>query len=190
MPNPNLAPANTGHTLTLIKGDIANQAKLAFNPVAGVTSRGAGSSRGANRGALSTSVSSAPLRIFPVSPTGLERSLGRTGVGVAPAHGDFRAPASPVVTWSRTDPGSWRLRSPAALREPRVRRDGDRVYMDYSHILGGLLHATDHLLAALRDLLDGGHLVVLLLTLSSLPGLREEISQRLAHLGIILLEFR
>ena len=79
VPNPNLAPAKTGHTLTLEEGDIADQAQLAFNPVAGVTSRGAGSSRGANRGALSTSVSSAPL---------------------------------------------------SSLREPRVRRDGDRVYLD------------------------------------------------------------
>ena len=67
VPNPSLAPANTGRvttqcTLNLTKGDIANQAKLAFNPAAGVTSRGAGSSRGASRGAPSTSVNSTSLR--------------------------------------------------------------------------------------------------------------------------------
>ena len=65
VPNPNLAPARTGHTLTLVRdldrqGNFADQTQLAFNPVAGATSRGAGSSRGANRGALSTSVGSSP----------------------------------------------------------------------------------------------------------------------------------
>ena len=87
VPNPSLAPANTGRVttqrpLTLTKGDIPNQAKLAWKPAAGVTNRGAGPS----------------------------------SVGVAPVLEELGAPASPVVTGSRMDPGSFRPRSPAALR--------------------------------------------------------------------------
>ena len=108
---------------------------------------------------------------------------------------------------------------------------GEGIYLGLSIIvggtprLGGLLHTTDHLLAAiiglldgdhllaallllvLRDLLNGGllcvdplllapldllvggllHAVLLLLVLIFLLGLREETSQRLAPLGLILL---
>ena len=37
-----------------------------------------------------------------------------------------------MVTWAHVGPGPWRPRSPASRREPRVRRDGDRNYLDFS----------------------------------------------------------
>ena len=101
---------------------------------------------------------------------------------------------------------------------------GQSIIVGGTPLLGGLLHTTDHLLAAIIGLLDGDHLLaallllvlrdllnggllcvdplllapldlliggllhaVLLLVLIFLLGLREETSQRLAPLGLILL---
>ena len=147
-PDPNLVPNRPGHTLTMNQEGSTAQAKLAFNPQPWVSSSKWTSRRGPRRRASSAplvtpgnpsgmegrsrvasrGVSSASVRP-PGSPSGMEgRGRGASG-GASSA--PVRPPGSPVVTWAHVAPGPWRPRSPASRREPRVRRDGDRNYLDF-----------------------------------------------------------